>query len=302
MENNYIITVLLGILGFVGALGVGMKLLAEAAILSWKSFQLFGNDFGPGFVDNLKADWESWMDTFHQGISETDLLINGYDKATESIVKYSEGLIGAISAQDTATPSTGNLSGKVGELSEITIAANEAAYKLKDTLYVLTPAEVTAEDKTEQLKKVLKQMADVTMESVGQAIRLKDAIAALESKTITITTMYLSREAYYNGTSNNGGHLSGSQQSGGMQLDSRWINDLDIPVVRGEAILPASLTRAIKENRGSFAGLNVGNDGGSISNYFNISELVVREEADIERIAQQLYSLQQSALRGTGIR
>jgi hypothetical protein len=87
-----------------------------------------------------------------------------------------------------------------------------------------------------------------------------------------------------------------------MQLDSRWINDLDIPVVRGEAILPASLTRAIKENRGSFAGLNVGNDGGSISNYFNISELVVREEADIERIAQQLYSLQQSALRGTGIR
>ena len=40
--------------------------------------------------------------------------------------------------------------------------------------------------------------------------------------------------------------------------------------------------------------------GGDINNYFNIAELVVREEADIHRIAEDLYDLQQTKQRGAG--
>jgi hypothetical protein len=42
--------------------------------------------------------------------------------------------------------------------------------------------------------------------------------------------------------------------------------------------------------------------GGNVVNHFNVSELVVREEADIERIAQRLYDMQQRNKRQGGRR
>jgi hypothetical protein len=89
-------------------------------------------------------------------------------------------------------------------------------------------------------------------------------------------------------------------QSGGMIKNNTFATDLNIPLFKGEAVLPASVVQAIKQGSSSFAGL--GGDGGSVSNYFNISSLVVREEADVERIAKELYNMQTSTLRGMGIR
>jgi len=42
--------------------------------------------------------------------------------------------------------------------------------------------------------------------------------------------------------------------------------------------------------------------GGSITNNFNIDELVVREEADVNKIAGQLYDMQQTKSLGAGVR
>jgi len=42
--------------------------------------------------------------------------------------------------------------------------------------------------------------------------------------------------------------------------------------------------------------------GGDIKNYFNISKMEIREEADIKKVANELFSLQQSKNRGRGIK
>jgi len=43
-----------------------------------------------------------------------------------------------------------------------------------------------------------------------------------------------------------------------------------------------------------------GGGGGEVNNYFQISQLIVREEADVQRIARELYTMQQMRLRGAG--
>ena len=283
------------VVNMVARLATGLKLLSEAVILSWRSFDLFGQYFSKGFVERLQTDWDAWLETFQRGISETNLLINGFgNTATHSMDGYME-------SSRWATDATNTLKEAVGGLANDTDTAAIKTDDLVKKLDLLSPSEVLAEDKTGQLKKVLKQMADVTLESVGQAIALKRAIDALESKTITITTMYLSREAYYSGKDNTGKVLKGAQQSGGLIKNDTFSTDLNIPLVKGEAVIPAYLVNAIKQGRSSFASLDTGG-GGSVQNYFNISGLVVREEADVERIAKDLYNLQTSALRGAGIR
>ena len=82
-----------------------------------------------------------------------------------------------------------------------------------------------------------------------------------------------------------------NKQSGGVINSGGFANDLNIPLVKGEAVLPASVVKAIKDNKSSFAGLDA-SEGGGVVNNFNISELVVREEADIGRVAEELYDMQ----------
>ena len=43
------------------------------------------------------------------------------------------------------------------------------------------------------------------------------------------------------------------------------------------------------------------NEGQKIENNFNISSLVVREEADIKKIARELYDMQKRTGRGLGM-
>lgn len=190
-------------------------------------------------------------------------LIEFYNSGADASYALENGLI-AVNGGYVRVKETGDAAAEtIKVMADNTDIAAVETKELTDKLYELSPAEVTATDKSDQLKKVIKQMGDVTLESVAEAIKLKEAIAALESKTITITTLYQNIGAYGASYLLTPGAKQGSQQSGGMQLDSRWINDLNIPVVKGEAILPASLTRAIKENRGSFAGLDVNSSQGA---------------------------------------
>lgn len=113
--------------------------------------------------------------------------------------------------------------------------------------------------------------------------------------TTTIKTDYVSSYAY--GASQG----RAMTQSGGLQSRDVFSSDLNIPLFKGEAVIPADLVRAIKENRGSFAGVSA-NRSSSVENNFYISSLVVREEADVEKIAQDLFSMQKVSLAGVGIR
>lgn len=92
-----------------------------------------------------------------------------------------------------------------------------------------------------------------------------------------------------------------SKQSGGMIFGNQFASDLNIPLVKGEAVLPAPVVQAIKEGRGSFAGVDASSSD-SIMNNFYISELVVREEADVHRIAEKLHDMQSREQRGGGYR
>ncbi len=91
------------------------------------------------------------------------------------------------------------------------------------------------------------------------------------------------------------------RQLGGMILGNQFATDLNIPLVKGEAVLPASLVKAIKEGQGSFAGVD-GTTGNTVTNNFNIAELVVREEADVQKIGKELHEMQLREQRGGGFR
>lgn len=71
-----------------------------------------------------------------------------------------------------------------------------------------------------------------------------------------------------------------------------------------EAVLPLSHKRYMKPFTSTIASqlkdMEDGSDGGNVVNNFNVSELVVREEADIDRIAQKLYAMQTRSKRQGG--
>ena len=95
--------------------------------------------------------------------------------------------------------------------------------------------------------------------------------------------------------------IAGMRQSGGELRRDSYIPDLGVQGIKGEGYIPEPLMRAIKQGRGSYAGVDAGG-GGSITNNFNISELVVREEADIHKISQTLHTMQLQEQRGGGYR
>lgn len=131
---------------------------------------------------------------------------------------------------------------------------------------------------------------------------LKAAIDAITSKDIYINTYHTDWYSMAEVKPGEGNFKAQkSQQSGGLARNTGFIPDLGMIGVKDEAYIPAYIVRAIKENKGSFMGLDT-QGGGSVSNYFNISELVVREEADVQKIAKDLYNMQVSSLRGAGIR
>jgi hypothetical protein len=87
--------------------------------------------------------------------------------------------------------------------------------------------------------------------------------------------------------------------SGGMVLPQTG-NAVPILAHEGEMILNSSQQGNLINALWGVA--NGKGGGGSIHNNFYINELVVREEADVNRIADELYSIQKSKQIGVGIR
>ena len=56
------------------------------------------------------------------------------------------------------------------------------------------------------------------------------------------------------------------RQRGGVVSSDTFAGDLGVPLIKGEAVLPAPVVRAIKENRGSFAGVNMNTNNNQRSN------------------------------------
>jgi len=127
---------------------------------------------------------------------------------------------------------------------------------------------------------------------------LQEAINKLRGKNITntITTIYKeTRVATMSPWSPWG------RQSGGLARKNEYAPDLRIPIFQGEAVLPASIVRAIKENRGSFAGLN-SRSGNTIK--INVSGNYIADDRDEEELAERIGNIivrkldEQGALTG----
>lgn len=111
----------------------------------------------------------------------------------------------------------------------------------------------------------------------------------------TVTTTYV----------NVGGSLVGSglkeiKQSGGLLRQTGFIPDLGIIGIKNEAYIPADIVRAIKENRGSFAGINVNNNRG-INLAVNVTGNYISDSADEDRLADKVGNVIIKNLRLQGV-
>jgi uncharacterized protein YoxC len=212
-----------------------------------------------------------------------------YDQQ-DALENYMESIERAIESDKTSLDEKVKLIGKYGELSDIAV---ETGTTTREEVDKTTKA--FAEKYGVTIPLAIQKLIDKEIEAYNTTKALREEIDKLKSKEITITTIFAS-------VGSTSASIAQFKQSGGLVRNTGFATDLNIPLVKGEAVLPAAVVRAIKQSNGSFAGLDSQIGGGSVSNYFNISEMVVREEADIKRIAESLYSMQQVALRGAGIR
>ncbi len=191
---------------------------------------------------------------------------------------------------------------------------DEGIEKLKDTmttdmaeLTLLTEKyhETIAQNAIESTSKVESEFAGMTNAVIENFIEMKVGAENFQnfinsmhgadiSSTHTITT--IERSAI--------GLMAGPRQSGGIVARDQFATDLQIPLVKGEAVLPAPLVKAIKEGQGSFAGVDAGGGGGDTT--INFIGAIVREDNDFNRIADEvskvIHNEQLREQRGGGFR
>ncbi len=185
-------------------------------------------------------------------------------------------------------------------LKETAVDQNEEMKKSWDDLTKVL------EDRAVESSNTVEKEFDETAKSVElnfndmsvEAVNFQSIINSLHGiniqSTHTITT--IERSAI--------GLMAGPRQSGGMVLGNQFATDLNIPLVKGEAVLPAPLVKAIKQGQGSFAGVDAGGGGNPIT--ININNPVVREDQDIRTltdvISKTIHEDQIRDQRGGGFR
>ncbi len=87
--------------------------------------------------------------------------------------------------------------------------------------------------------------------------------------------------------------------TGGFSRSLRFASDLQIPILEGEAVLPASVTKAIKESRGSFSGLDMGKNSAPKIN-ITVTGNNISNEADENRLADKVGRVIMNNLRLQG--
>ncbi|MHB1334523.1 MAG: hypothetical protein ACYCXQ_01015 [Candidatus Humimicrobiaceae bacterium] len=96
-------------------------------------------------------------------------------------------------------------------------------------------------------------------------------------------THYL-QEGYSPGIAN---IINKSNASGGFSRSLHFADDLGLPVLKGEALIPESITKAIKESRGSFAGIDIGKSSAPTIN-ITVTGNNISNEADENRLADKV--------------
>jgi hypothetical protein len=161
--------------------------------------------------------------------------------------------------------------------------------------------QISIDELLTKLKELQNGLGDtaVSMAAAGYAASsLKNHIDSLQSKEITVTTNYVTVEQR-----KFIGNVSGIRQSGGIANMSHFAEDLNIPIFKGEAVLPAPLVKAIKEGRGSFAGLS--SEASSKASNININfnqPFYLSNEVDIDTLTSEMANQVKVKLAGVGIK
>lgn len=251
---------------FINSLGEGMTDLSKTVATThalWTTVQ--------GIMVGVVATW----DTIWQGVLAWETFVESGFRDTSGFESFHQSL---------------------GELEQVSIMTYDNIVKAwEDQAKIMEKlseeSTSAAEKEFEGMEVKVTDIFHTIKESVSETQKAVDSLHGKDfTSTHTVNTIlgsgldmsgYLAAMGY-------------NRQSGGILGRDEYIPDLGLFGKKGEAWIPASVVQAIKENRSSFAGLDASGGGGNITNTFNISELVVREEADIGKIAGELYDMQQT--------
>ena len=142
------------------------------------------------------------------------------------------------------------------------------------------------------------RITTITMDAsqaLMMAHKVTEAMGSIPKKITTVVeTNYVST-----GSSSLKAFIEANRQSGGTIRDNAFASDLNIPLFKGEAVLPAPVVKAIKEGRGSFAGL--GGGGSNVNLTVNVTGNNIAEPADEDRLADKVGNkiIQNLRLQGT---
>lgn len=254
---------------FVDSIGTGLTKLSEFVITVnalWTT------------VNNLMVGVIATWDTIWQGVLALETFVDSGFKDTSGFDKFHESM---------------------GILEQVSISAYDNIAKAWEKQQKLLD-EINTKNAQKELETMGKEGTDNFSAIQKSAADAQKQIDSMHGKDFESHHTIITTEIFRSLSEKSWDFVSGggttSKQSGGSILGDTFASDLNIPLFKGEAVLPASVVRAIKQSQPSFAGLDA-SGGGSITNQFNISELVVREEADIDRIAEKLYTMQQTRAR-----
>lgn len=137
----------------------------------------------------------------------------------------------------------------------------------KDYVDFMDESSVTSTDKAEQEFAGMKDKISNNFEGISKSAQeFQKAIDNLHGKNIYSTHTITTMERIIHE-----GRLTGvPRQSGGELRLNQYIPDLGIYGAKGEGIIPEPLMRAIKQGRGSYAGIDVNNSRTSTANEIHI--------------------------------
>ncbi len=93
--------------------------------------------------------------------------------------------------------------------------------------------------------------------------------------------------------------FSTQKQSGGEMPETGYIPDLNIIGIKGEGLLTREIMNAIKTGREDYLGVSGKSSqaGNNIFQNFYLSGITIREEADIHKMARELYDMSQTKIK-----
>jgi hypothetical protein len=217
-------------------------------------------------------------DTIWQGVSALETFVDSGFKDTSGFDKFHESM---------------------GILEQVSISAYDNIAEAWEKQQKLLD-EINTKNAQKELETMGKEGTDNFSEIQKSAADTQKTIDGMHGTDIvsthTIITNFITNGSASGGISGGPSETTKTEASGGILGRDEYISDLGLWGKKGEAWIPAELVKAIRENRPSFAGLDV---GGSAANTYNLSinieKLSSRDDADY--FAEQIYNKFQTQSR-----